>query len=885
MAAAGGGFRCGSDSGCARRPGRGVRGRRWRGSWAGRRASCTARRPGACRCSRRGWPRWRRDSQPWPRLAAAPYLTWLATWHEAAAGGYLKAAVTVAPLAIPLGLVAGGLAWSWRIYTMETGSGGLAPSAPAAFDQRQWRHQVRTARARIAAPGSVPLLLRDGSVVAGATIRAVRHPARPLAVLPYPRLRSHQVVLGTTGTGKTTLLLRLWAGFMARGMELHAAGRSARARCSSCWTARAGPIPGGLPTGPAGCSAARAPRPPRSGPTRPACHCGRCRPASSSARWWTWSSRAPAAPPTTPTCWRRSSGWRWRPRAGRRPARPTSSPAGPELAGRWPTRARRTAVPPGCCGPRPGTSATWRCGTGRCCAGWAAGWTGRAASVTPTPGTASWRGPPRSPWPRRRPGRWSTCWPGSRRARSEPRSRRARPGGTSCSRWTSSAPCRGGCRSGSCTSGPARSGWPSRCRPSPGQGWPPMRTSGTGWRPPRTAASGCCARRTRSPSRPWPGTRRVAGHGPAAAGRAAVARAHEGLSRAEGTPVVDPEIIRGLDVGQAAYIYRGGVTYVQVKRLVAGPAELAGPSHGAGAGPRRGRGAGWRRLRAGGGWPAPRAADPAGAADSGRRAIRPPGRPQRAAGRGVRRGAVMGLPGAPDPFSALGLLPRADLTDDDVRSAWRRIAAATHPDRADGGDPGRFAAAAAAYTLLRTRAGRGEALADLATSPPPPPAPGPPRPGPPGVPPPRPGLDREGLGRARWLSRIRRGRPARLALRVLIAAAVGAVAAAVDGFQPATPALIAGALTWLLLTARHDLAPPSCGSRPTPDPGPLPAKSSPEPTSPGRLTSRPPSRPARRPARRLAHRPARRLAHRPARRLGYRVARRSIAWPIAQPVA
>ena len=168
------------------------------------------------------------DGRPWPQLAAAPYLAWLAAWHEAAAGSYLKAAVTVAPLAIPVGLVAGGLAWSWRIYTMETGSGGLAPSAPAAFDQRQWRHQVRTARARIAAPGSVPLLSRDGSVVAGATIRAVRHPARPLAVLPFPRLRSHQVVLGTTGTGKTTLLLRLWAGFMTRGMQLHAAGRAPR---------------------------------------------------------------------------------------------------------------------------------------------------------------------------------------------------------------------------------------------------------------------------------------------------------------------------------------------------------------------------------------------------------------------------------------------------------------------------------------------------------------------------------------------------------------------------------------------------------------------------------------------------------------------------------
>ena len=59
----------------------------------------------------------------------------------------------------------------------------------------------------------------------------------------------------------------------------------------------------------------------------------------------------------------------------------------------------------------------------------------------------------------------------------------------------------------------------------------------------------------------------------------------------------------------------------------------------------------------------------------------------------------------------------------------------------------------------------------------------------------------------RLLSRIRRGRPARLAFRVLIAAAVGAAAVAVGGFQPATPALITGAVTWLLLTARHDLAP------------------------------------------------------------------------------
>ena len=70
-----------------------------------------------------------------------------------------------------------------------------------------------------------------------------------------------------------------------------------------------------------------------------------------------------------------------------------------------------------------------------------------------------------------------------------------------------------------------------------------------------------------------------------------------------------------------------------------------------------------------------------------------------------------------DPFSTLGLPARPGLTDDEVRAAWRRIAAASHPDRADGGDPARFAAAAAAYTALRTAFGRSEGLADLAERP------------------------------------------------------------------------------------------------------------------------------------------------------------------------
>jgi hypothetical protein len=177
-----------------------------------------------------------------------------------------------------------------------------------------------------------------------------------------------------------------------------------------------------------------------------------------------------------------------------------------------------------------------------------------------------------------------------------------------------------------------------------------------------------------------------------------------------------------------------------------------------------------------------------------------------------------------DPFAALGLTARPDLTDDDVRMAWRRVAAATHPDRSDGGDPDRFAAAAAAYTELRTRFGRGEAMADARTAPGRsgrPPAAGRPAvarrlsawragrrsaaPGPSARRGSRPVLPRAVL---LLTARVRRGRPWRLALRVLAAAAACGAAVAVAGSQPAGPALITGALTWLLLTARRDLAPP-----------------------------------------------------------------------------
>jgi curved DNA-binding protein CbpA len=167
-----------------------------------------------------------------------------------------------------------------------------------------------------------------------------------------------------------------------------------------------------------------------------------------------------------------------------------------------------------------------------------------------------------------------------------------------------------------------------------------------------------------------------------------------------------------------------------------------------------------------------------------------------------------------DPFETLGLPQRADLSDDDVRAAWRRIAAATHPDRDDGGDPARFGAAAAAYAMLRTAYGRTEALADLADR---------------GsrsyvgtlrrYSPKNPHVNESAIraagaaggGRRRMAKRGRgearraRGRGGVLALRVVVAAAVCAGAFLVAGWAPATVGVIVGALTWLIATGRHDV--------------------------------------------------------------------------------
>ena len=155
-----------------------------------------------------------------------------------------------------------------------------------------------------------------------------------------------------------------------------------------------------------------------------------------------------------------------------------------------------------------------------------------------------------------------------------------------------------------------------------------------------------------------------------------------------------------------------------------------------------------------------------------------------------------------NPFETLGLPTRPDLDDEQVRAAWRAIAAATHPDRADGGDPAWYAQASAAYAQLNSGWGRSEAYADMieaqngGTIPLPFYIPGP-------APAPRTYRPLRLLP-----SRIIHGRPLRMLIRAAIAAGLALVVLWLIPGTAAAPADITGLGIWFALTARSDLAPP-----------------------------------------------------------------------------
>ena len=151
-----------------------------------------------------------------------------------------------------------------------------------------------------------------------------------------------------------------------------------------------------------------------------------------------------------------------------------------------------------------------------------------------------------------------------------------------------------------------------------------------------------------------------------------------------------------------------------------------------------------------------------------------------------------------NPFTVLGLPTSPEVTDAQVRAAWRAIAAATHPDRPDGGNAARYTAATTAYAQLRTAWGRSEAYADLAAEQPYVPGPAT-----------RAVTPSARLARALRLvpARIRYGRPWHLLARALAAALLSLLVGLLPG-QPTGPAIVAGLVIWFIFTGRGDLAPP-----------------------------------------------------------------------------
>jgi hypothetical protein len=159
----------------------------------------------------------------WRAVALAP----VDLWRQASAwlihGRVPAALVLAAPLAVPIGLLASGVLWQWRIASMAAGAAGRHAFAPAVFDARQWHRQARSARGRLAAPGPFPLVTRRGEVPAGAVIRAVGRPWTPVLSVPYRAFARHMVIVGASGSGKTNLMIRLWAGWYAAALA--SAGR------------------------------------------------------------------------------------------------------------------------------------------------------------------------------------------------------------------------------------------------------------------------------------------------------------------------------------------------------------------------------------------------------------------------------------------------------------------------------------------------------------------------------------------------------------------------------------------------------------------------------------------------------------------------------------
>jgi hypothetical protein len=160
--------------------------------------------------------------------ALVPTRAWEHGWPYPAALSAACEFVLFAPVTVLAGLLLAAGAWAWRNYAITTGLGGITASAPITFDARQWKRQVCTAKSLTEAPRAVPLLARGGKIPVGATIGTIGHHWDPVFALPAGACARHVVIVGATGSGKTNLMIRLWAGWFTTTLDAWFAGKGNR---------------------------------------------------------------------------------------------------------------------------------------------------------------------------------------------------------------------------------------------------------------------------------------------------------------------------------------------------------------------------------------------------------------------------------------------------------------------------------------------------------------------------------------------------------------------------------------------------------------------------------------------------------------------------------
>jgi hypothetical protein len=160
--------------------------------------------------------------------ARDPGRTWAGGWDQLTIAHLAGVFAALAPVTLPAGLALAGMVWAWRNYAVTAGLAGVMASASITFDARQWNRQVRTALGLTRAPGAVPLLTRGNRIPVGGTIRAIGHPWHPVFTLDAGACARHMVIVGSTGSGKTNLMIRLWAGWFTATLAAWRAGKGGR---------------------------------------------------------------------------------------------------------------------------------------------------------------------------------------------------------------------------------------------------------------------------------------------------------------------------------------------------------------------------------------------------------------------------------------------------------------------------------------------------------------------------------------------------------------------------------------------------------------------------------------------------------------------------------